>query len=122
MDCSITKNYLEEKARMTRFNPNIRECGIDCLDCIFSGIIPGGYCDAAEMIYPEKCIRIVQEWSDANPRKTYLQDFLEKFPGVDSNYITDTICVQELYHNETVNCDGYISCKNCWKLPLGERK
>ena len=28
----------------------------------------------------EKAIEIVQKWSDEHPKKTYAQDFFEKFP------------------------------------------
>jgi len=70
IDCSITENYLKEKARMTDC------CSIDCRECGLSNLciwedIKGNEKDAVD---------VVQAWSDANPQKTYLEDLLEKYP------------------------------------------
>lgn len=66
--------------------------------------------------YPEKAISIVEKWSKEHPRKTILQDFLEKYPNalleMDG---TPRICLKELGYPT----DGYskgceCDCVPCW--------
>lgn len=72
----------------------------------------------------EDRVKFVEEWSKTHPRKTRLQDFLEKFPNAKINehgFPKDTCCMcvgycescDKPYHNES-------DCYFCWKEPLEE--
>lgn len=115
--------YFREKARMTE--PNAYSvCQIHCEDCPLSTCNNGKdiYCREFEIFYPKKAIAIVQKWSAAHPRRTILQDFLEKYPDApltDEGY--PELCPHHLgYEEET--CVEVLNqkCKECWNRPLEE--
>lgn len=69
-------------------------------------------------------IQIVEKWSQENPEKTILQDFLEKYPNAPLNEagIPDDVCPFMLgYKKSKEKCvpDEYF-CKKCWNRPLEE--
>lgn len=108
-------NYLEEKARMTK------RCEMACACCLLHGYNNGtGYgCSHLEYKHPEKAIAIVQKWSEEHPRKTFLQDFLEKYPKARLNEkgYPDDVCPIELgYLGENFECKGIFdtNCESCW--------
>lgn len=70
------KEYFATKARMTNY------CTIGCAVCAFHPDKTGkNYgCQRLELEHPDIAISIVREWSENNPAKTYLQDFVEKHP------------------------------------------
>lgn len=84
IDCSITENYLKEKARMTK--PGYGDsCNIDCRNCPLSDYnnLANIGCSKFEKFYPKEAISIIQKWSDEHPLfkpKTMLEDFLKKVP------------------------------------------
>ena len=66
----------------------------------------------------------LQKWSDEHPKKTYMQDFFEKFPKaqLDSDG-TPFACRKKLYGGVRPNdkrCDRREACKNCWNEPMDE--
>ena len=66
----------------------------------------------------------LQKWSDEHPKKTYMQDFFEKFPKaqLDSDG-TPFACRKKLYGGVRPNdkrCDRREACKNCWNEPMEE--
>lgn len=58
-------------------------CKLNCADCPLSHLNNGStmLCSDFETFYPEKAIAIVQKWSDEHPQKTYLSEFLKKYPN-----------------------------------------
>ena len=120
IDCNITSNYFKEKKRMTKTKKYV--CKIDCYDCPLSSSNNGINisCAFLEANYPNKAIEIVQKWSDGHPQKTFLTDFLEKYPNVPlakNGY--PSICPYELGYTkeEYINC-GSLTCKQCWSTPI----
>ena len=109
IDCSITKNYMKEQQRMCDF---YRDCHEGC---------PASHiCNSAERD-DLKMIKIVQTWSDLNPQRTYLTDFLEKYPNavLDSDGFPYEICPHALGLIEVDECDGNESkCLACWNQPI----
>lgn len=115
--------YFQEKARMTK--PGyLGICQIDCDDCPLNrdnNEMRVG-CRELEYFYTKEAVSIVQKWSEAHPRKTILQDFLEMhpnallmgegFPAICSHHLgyEEETCVQAF--------DG--KCKACWNRPLEE--
>lgn len=84
-DCSMTENYLKEKARMTK------DCQIACMNCplrktgheedFYSTIL----CKGNIKEYIEEVIAIVQQWSDEHPQKTWLDLLKDRFPDMKIN-------------------------------------
>lgn len=130
IDCSRTKNYLVEKKRMTKSNKYI--CTIDCNDCPLSGLNNGINisCSSLEMDYPDKAVEIVQRWSNDNPKKTLLTEFLEYYPKTELNGMglpniapcelglveLNSKCIENCVHQY---CIG-LPCKDCWNTPIEE--
>ena len=113
-DCSITKNYIHERKRMCHKN----SCDVCPLSSFSNGT--NKICRVFENCYASKAIDIVQKWSDKHPQKTFLTDFLEKYPNVPlakNGY--PSICPYELGYTkeEYINC-GSLTCKQCWNTPI----
>lgn len=113
--------YLREKNRMTESKNG--KCGIFCRDCPLSSTNNGTekLCSVLETNYLEKTVAIVQKWAEEHPRKTMLQDFLEKYPneplGCGDNL--PTICPCDLSYESEWDCEG-TQCFDCWNRPLEE--
>lgn len=61
------------------------------------------------------------EWCDNHPRKTYKDDFMEKFPKRDTHETEDwypRLCRDLLYGIGSDDCDS--NCKSCWESPMEE--
>ena len=128
IDCSITENYLKEKARALQPNDD-GYCTINCSACPFYDNFHDNIgskevdvnCESYDTLYPTECIQAIQKWSDAHPRKTYKDDFLEKFPKAskdkDGYPITNP---RNIYNDDTMSdlCSVDSSYKECWDLPM----
>lgn len=62
----------------------------------------------------------VQKWHDAHPQKTYLMDFLDKYPNCEKgdNGIPDS-CRDNIYGKQGGCCSG--SCEKCWNEPMEDK-
>lgn len=125
IDCKLAENYLKEKARMTK------DCTIGCNICPlkYTNIKHASIndkdldCSMIEQKYPQKAIAIVQEWSNTHPKKTYLNDFLEKHPKaiLAPNGTPANLCPGMFGYCAIVNCGQYEpNCVACWNRPLEE--
>lgn len=118
MDCSKTEVFLAELKRMCANVGGCYKCKIYKLLEPHKPCIGGGGAFAKE---PEKCIEIVQEWSDSHPEKTRLSVFLGQYPNCRK---WDTgiprICAGSIYNfNECVyDADGNRDCVKCWNTPI----
>ena len=69
-------------------------------------------------------IENLQKWSNEHPKKTYAQDFFEKFPKAQSGSDgTPFVCRKTIYGEVRPNdkrCDRREACKNCWNEPMEE--
>ena len=97
--------------------------GVKCSNCPLyfnnSGIEVN--CGELEMSYPERAIEIIEKWSQEHPLKTFLSDFLEKYPKANLNNdgTPKGVCPYSLgYEEEQDWCDG--RCMKCWNRPLEE--
>lgn len=126
IDCSITENYFAEKRRMTKRRKG-GICKLDCKKCPLYGTNNGTSenlsCVSLEMRYPEKAVVIVQKWSDEHSQKTYLSEFLKKYPNalLNDNGLPKGVC---LYNLGLADCKEYRNCVDCWNQPIedGESK
>lgn len=126
MDCSKTINFFSEIKRL---------CGSRagrCADADDEEQCPMfDYCEhsittrGTEEI--TKAIENLQKWSDEHPKKTYAQDFFEKFPKAQRNWDgTPFVCRKRIYggiHSATLeDCDYTRACYRCWNEPLNDEE
>lgn len=119
MDCNITKNYLSQKAKM-RAECNCFISRPDCDKCPLSDSNNGHdiLCTDFECEYPEEAIKIVQKWSDSHKLKTYLDDFIKKYPNAPKRSTGEPfVCVKRLYGVDC-KCGLYDNCTHCWNQPM----
>lgn len=123
IDCSKTKNYLSEQARMTK-SSDVGVCRISCNHCPLSRFNNDEemLCTELELTHPEKAIEIVQKWSDEHLQKTYLTELLEKYPNAELDHGVPKVCLKKLGAvsgcAKTKKGDLYISCYSCWNQPI----
>jgi hypothetical protein len=134
IDCNITKNYFNEKQRMTKKHKlyaGIYKCELDCSDCPLSSLNNDATdkmtcdkmtCGEFETLCPEQAIKVVQKWSDEHPQKTFLTEFLEKYPNAELDHGVPKVCLKKLGAvsgcAKTKKGDLYISCYRCWNQPI----
>ena len=109
-----TAKFIKEYKRMC-------DSYTSCKDCPNANIEDScGYFDADAL---SRVVQTVEEWSAAHPRKTYRQDFLEKFPKtkVVTYYGVEYpgICRRHIYQGVNFHsCNGI--CAYCWDEPMEE--
>ena len=66
----------------------------------------------------KELINYVEKWSKEHPRRTRLQDLLEKFPKaeIDKDRLPSFCCARLGY---VCNCKKS-TCKDCWNMPVEE--
>lgn len=115
IDCSKTENYLHEKNRMAKTSEK-GICTLSCGNCPLGEENNGKYisCLKLELKYPRCAIQIVQGWSNANPPKTFLSEFLRYFPkaALDDDGVPRGICPYKLGLTKEHNCMQ--TCEQCW--------
>lgn len=108
---------VKERARMCKAIFTDKGC-VNCnLDTSNNGKNLG--CREYQIQHPEKVVAIVEEWSKANPERTYSSDFIEKFPNC---LLTDSgrpkgACKKKVYGLHLKSCAG-IDCLDCWNEPM----
>lgn len=124
IDCSNTREYFAEKARMVKLTKT-GVCGITCSKCPLGGKNNGApkfmTCTTFEIHYPQQAISIVQRWSNEHPQRTYLSVLLTHFPKIELSDagIPKWICPHELGLDEIEDCGGTdICCAECWNQPI----
>ena len=122
MDCGKTINFLHELKRLCDSRVGCEADEANEEDCPMFGLCADEPTICAEDVKP--AIEIVQKWSDEQQKKTYMQDFFEKFPKaqLDSDG-TPFACRKKLYGGVRPNdkrCDRREACKNCWNEPMEE--
>lgn len=127
IDCNITKNYFNEKQRMTKKRKlyvGIYKCELDCSDCPLSSLNNDATdkmtCSEFETLCPEQAIKAVQRWSDEHPPKTYLSEFLKTYPNAKlrDDGTPKGVCPYNLGLKDIDDCDKYQTCVECWNQPM----
>lgn len=126
IDCNITKNYFNEKHRMTKKRKlcaGVYKCKLDCSDCPLSSLNNDATdrmtCSEFEIFYPEQAIEVVQRWSDEHPPKTYFSELLKHYPNtsLDDNGIPN-FCPYHLGIMSIDDCRKDRNCVKCWNRPM----
>jgi hypothetical protein len=111
MDCNKTIDFLLERKRLC----DSQHDGVNpCDECPLENI-----CDEqsnAEII--KSAISRLQKWSNKHPKKTYAQDFLEKFPNarIGDDGLPE-VCRMEVYGTRCLSMTGDM-CTMCWCEPM----
>lgn len=123
MDCSKTIDFFHELKRLCGSRS---ACDADAANkerCPMFGVCE----DALTRICAEDvktAIEIVQKWSDEHPKKTYAQDFFEKFPKAQSYSDGSPVMCRKIIYGEIrppfENCYYTGACKRCWNEPMEE--
>lgn len=91
-----------------------------CADCNAFSVCPYPKAYFPYMqIDPASVFPIVEQWSAAHPRKTRLQDFLEKYPDAEIDPDENTpfgTCAARLGYLRIDDCQN--DCAKCWNTPL----
>ena len=116
MDCNKTINFLHELKRLCDSRDECVANAANKEDCPMLGVCILTHSKlCAETI--KTAMETVQKWSDEHPKKTYAQDFLEKFPEAQrSRDGVPLVCKKRIYDGE---CPG-AGCDECWNEPMEE--
>lgn len=81
-----------------------------------SKIDPKAYNKLAKIFKNVEVVAYVENWSKAHPKKTRMQDFLEKFPNAQMNEdgIPEVCCKVIGYTQMCKSCN----CGYCWNQPV----
>lgn len=123
MDCNKTINFLHELKRLCDSRDGCVANAANKEQCPMFGVCRFTYSKiCAEDI--KTAIETVQKWSDEHPKKTYAQDFFEKFPKAQrKSDESPFVCRKRIYGKTRPtfeDCDYTGSCKNCWNEPMEE--
>lgn len=114
--------YFKIKQRMTK------QCTISCDDCPldYENRNITASCRMFEEECPEKAVSIIEQWGKEHPIKTYLSDFLEKYPKAKLREvgIPECICPSNLglkdIKNKNKDVCYLVDCITCWNQELEE--
>lgn len=69
----------------------------------------------------DEAVSLIRKWAEEHPKKTYEQDFLEKFPNA-RKYEDGELeaCVRTMYGVKCPHISSQMSCKDCWNRPMEE--
>lgn len=80
--------------------------------------------DIEDLVEQMKAVKMNRVMERIRPKKTILQDLLEKYPNAELGRDgTPKICPSKLGYSdmkECVECYGYEDCVACWNRPLEE--
>lgn len=115
VDCSKTKVFLQEWARLCKENI----CGERCGDvtCPLEKACDGRYSWCYHFIKncPVEAIEIIQKWSNENPIVTRQTEFLKLFPNARILHIRDNevldVCPAGL--DNSFSCEEETLCSDC---------
>lgn len=123
MDCNKTTNFLAELQRLCDSRDRCIANAANKEQCPMFGFCE----DALTRIGIEdatKLIETIQKWSNEHPKKTYAQDFFEKFPKAQSYSDGSPVICRKIIYGEIrppfENCYYTGACKNCWNEPMEE--
>ena len=123
MDCSKTINFLHELKRLCDSRVGCEADEANEEDCPMFGICADEPAICAEDV--KVAIETVQKWSDEQPKKTYAQDFFEKFPDAPKDEAVKGKCPWAcrigIYGGGCPKIEPEIDCcYECWNEPMEE--
>ena len=123
MDCSKTIDFFAEAKRLC---DSRTACEADAANKERCPVFEVCYRQLTKICAEDaiKAVENLQKWSDEHPKKTYAQDFFEKFPKAQSNSDgTPFVCRKRIYggiRSTLEDCDYTGACYRCWSEPLND--
>ena len=116
IDCMRTAKYMQERKRMCKKQ---RKSG--CIHYSFHNRIENCIVKDIEDADINRAIRIVQDWSNANPPRTIMTELLKKYPNTSIKDGVPDFCPSVL--GLTLYCNGNYqstsqACIDCWSKPV----
>ena len=124
MDCNKTINFLHELKRLCGSRDECVANAANEEQCPMFGVCGLTYSKiCAEDV--KTAIETVQKWSDEHPKKTYAQDFFEKFPKAPKDKSAKSeypdACRNLIYGGGCPKIESRIDCcYKCWNEPLND--
>lgn len=113
VNCNIASNFIKEYTRMCQANA--------CKTCPLKAQLTEDETCCTDFLehHPDKSVFVVQQWSDEHPQRTFLTDFIEKYPKAPlaANGIPHDLCPLHLGLMSEIN-DCSHNCKQCWNTPI----
>ena len=122
MDCSKTIDFFAELKRLWDLRLTCEAVAHDeqCPLYDFCRLTHSKICD----LNTKNAIEFLQKWSDEHPKKTYAQDFFEKFSKAQvCSDGSPFVCRKRIYggmHSTLENCDYTGACYRCWNEPMND--
>lgn len=120
MDCNKTTNFLAELQRLCGSRDRCTADAANEEQCPMFGICscgPTNFC-------AKDAKKTVQKWSNEHPKKTYAQDFFEKFPKAQRYSDGSPVICRKIIYGEIrppfENCYYTRACYRCWNKPMEE--
>ena len=127
MDCSKTIDFFAEAKRLCDSRTGCTADAANKEQCPLFEVCDHPLTEICVEICVEdaiKAMKSLQKWSDEHPKKTYAQDFFEKFPKAQSNSDgTPFVCRKRIYggiSSTLEDCDYTGACYRCWSEPLND--
>ena len=127
MDCSKTIDFFAEAKRLCDSRTACEADAANKEQCPLFEVCDHPLTEICVEICVEdaiKAMKSLQKWSDEHPKKTYAQDFFEKFPKAQSNSDgTPFVCRKRIYggiRSTLEDCDYTGACYRCWSEPLND--
>lgn len=123
MDCSKTIDFFVETHRLCASR---RDCKLSIVDkCPLYEFCKKGVLTLSRKDI-EYAIETLHKWSRENPRKTYAQDFFEKFPKAQSYSDGSPVICRKIIYGEIrppfENCYYTGACYRCWNEPMNDEE
>ena len=122
MDCNKTTNFFHELKRLCDSRARCEADAANKERCPMFGFCE----DALTRICVEdaiKLVEVIQKWSDEQPKKTYAQDFFERFPDAQKHNSTKgrypAACRNTIYGGGCMGA-GSSRCWKCWNESMEE--
>ena len=119
MDCNKTIDFFAEAKRLCDSRTACEADAVNKEQCPMFEV-----CDhpLTEICVEDaiKAMKSLQKWSDERSKKTYAQDFFEKFPKAQSNSDGSPIICKEIIYGGFNNYICTESCYECWNKPMEE--
>lgn len=74
-------------------------------------------CDVLLRKHPSEASAIIDKWCAEHPQKTYLQDFLEKFPNAQVYNSGEPLASACNVYGNVFACEGHL-CGECWNAAM----
>lgn len=123
MDCNKTIDFFAEAKRFCDSRPACEADAANKEQCPLHG-----FCELPlSEICAKKAIEVLQKWSTEHPKKTYVQDFFEKFPNAPKDKSAKDeypdACRNLIYGGGCPKIESRIDCcYKCWNEPMNDEE